>query len=221
VTQQYDSAGCQDHYTGSTDPYCALYQIQLLPPNGESAQVPAAPTTSGLITTVQLAGPATAVTITYHQVGACNGGSFGVGDGPVETYSCGTNAAYVIFGITSISNPGAIPFNFNPGNLFVQQGSQQDSFSNNLELDSQIFPSYVQSESLNPATTIPGVGSSEVQFGAAIVSTVATDGASQADGETFVLGYNRQSGDPAVNLVKSNPTQTFPYTPGCSEISYQ
>ena len=60
------------------------------------------------------AGP---VTITYHQVGACNGYN-----GPYGLVEAGSNFAYVDFGIESVDNTlGTSVFHFDPKNLYIQQ----------------------------------------------------------------------------------------------------
>ncbi len=60
-----------------------------------------------------------AVTITYHQTGACNGGQGQSGD-PSTSYNAGPHAAFVVFGIERIDNSqGKVPFNFVPTKLFV------------------------------------------------------------------------------------------------------
>ena len=56
------------------------------------------------------------VTVTYHQVGACNGYN-----GPYGLVEAGYKQAYVDFGIESIDNSlGKVAFDFDPKNLYVE-----------------------------------------------------------------------------------------------------
>ena len=160
-------------------------------------------------------GPACAglpVTITYHQVGACNG--FPAPGGAV---SVGPNQAYVIFGIERINNSGGTTnFAFDPSNLFVQQATQH-FFPSNLALYANILgPLAVVGSTLTPGQDLKFAVSAQ---GSAVVTTGTTDGAVEANQRSYFLSYNRQPTDPPVNLVKSNGAVTsFPLTQNCQSI---
>jgi len=153
------------------------------------------------------------VTITYHQVGACNGytNAFGL-------VSAGSKAAFLIFGLESIDNSmGTTPFNFDPKNLFVQL-TIRDFFDPTLSLYTDI---------LGPLAAVPttvGIGSdltlSPTLFGATTVQTTLANGAQEANNTAYFLVYNRKPGDPRVQLVKSDAKQTvWPNTLNCSTIA--
>jgi hypothetical protein len=153
------------------------------------------------------------VTITYHQVGACNG--FATSSGLV---SAGTNFAYVLFGIESIDNSaGTSPFDFQPTRLFVQQ-SVKDFVDPGL----QLYPAILGPFAAVPASVAPGL---DLKFSvsaeaALIVSTTNPDGAVEADNRAYFLLYDRKTGDPPVKMVKSDAKQSsWPLTEDCSSIS--
>ncbi len=155
------------------------------------------------------------VTITYHQVGACNGFVNNIGD----LVSVGPNAAYVLFGITSIDNSeGTTPFAFDPTKLFVKQGTL-DFVDPGLQLYSNILGPFAAI-----ATTVNA--GQDLQFqvsaqNALVVSTANSDGSVEANMTSYVLNYNTGASDPPVTLVKSNTGQTFPNTEDCSTILLQ
>jgi hypothetical protein len=155
------------------------------------------------------------VTITYHQVGGCNG--FATSSGVT---SVGPNAAYVIFGIESIDNSGGnASFAFNPTKVFVQQASP-DFFDPTLMLYADILGPFAA----GPTTVAAGqdLKFSVSAYGAAVVSTTNSDGAIEADQTSYFLSYNRAPSDPPVLFVKSDATQTsWPLTEDCSTIILQ
>jgi hypothetical protein len=152
------------------------------------------------------------VTITYHQVGACNGYA-----GPFGLVTAGKNFAYVLFGIESIDNSlGSGSFAFNPANLYYQQATE-DLFDPSLALYKDI---------LGPFAAIPTAvpAGDDLKFsvsaeGALIVSTTNPNGAVEANATSYFLLYNRQPGDPPVKLVKSDASQkSWPLTEDCHAI---
>jgi choice-of-anchor A domain-containing protein len=153
-------------------------------------------------------------TITYHQTGACNGFVDSSGG-----HSAGPNQAYVIFGIERIDNSGGPSFAFDPANLYVQQASRH-FFDSSLSIYSGV---------LGPFAAVPtnltagqNLGFNPTAQGALVVSTTATDGASEANNTAYFLSYNRKLNDPPVNLVKSDASRTsWPYTPDCKTITLQ
>ena len=153
------------------------------------------------------------VTITYHQVGACNGynGSYGL----VEA---GYKQAYVDFGIESIDNSlGTVAFDFDPKNLYVEP-----KLANHFDPSLQFYTDILGSKAAVPLKVPAGVDhkfSPSVQ-GAAVVQTSNPDGAVEADATAYALGYNRQPGDPLVKLVKSDAKQTsWPLTRDCKTMT--
>jgi hypothetical protein len=159
------------------------------------------------------------VTISYHQVGACNG--FETSSG--ET-AAGGNAAYVIFGIDSIDNSiGAAAFSFDPTNLFVQQAAQVDFFDPGLKL----YPNILGPLAGAATTAAPGakLNFSVPGYGALVVTTNNANGAAEASTTSFSLLYSQQPNDPPVNLVNSNPSVTdftpWPLTEDCHSVQLQ
>jgi hypothetical protein len=153
------------------------------------------------------------VTITYHQTGACNGYVDGSGG-----HDIGPKAAYVFFGIEEIDNSlGSTSFAFDPGNLFVQQASQR-FLDSSLSVYAGIFgPFAIQASTLTPGQDLPFA---PVAQGALVVTTTASDGASEANQTPYFLHYNRQPSDPQINLVKSDASRTsWPSTPDCLAIT--
>lgn len=153
------------------------------------------------------------VTITYHQVGGCNGytNSFGL-------VSAGANFAYVLFGIESIDNSGGTStFDFDPSRLFVQQ-KIKDFVDPSLQLYTDILGPFA-------AVKTAVVAGNDLKFSvsaeaALVVSTTNANGAVEADQSSYFLLYNRNTGDPPVKMVKSDAKQTsWPLTEDCRSIS--
>jgi hypothetical protein len=152
------------------------------------------------------------IEVDYHQVGACDSDPTNPG---AET--AGPFAAYVIFGIEHIENDESASFTVDPDAIFVQRGPLHSSFDTNLSLYHDLFfPSgYVGT----PVGAGQSISFSFGAFGAAIVSTLTSDGAVQANEVSYFLDYQPQLTDPPVEFRKSNPSQfTFPYTPDCTTI---
>ncbi|HEY0795509.1 MAG TPA: carboxypeptidase-like regulatory domain-containing protein [Acidisarcina sp.] len=158
-------------------------------------------------------GPACAglpVTITYHQVGGCNG--YATGSGAI---SSGPNAAFVVFDIESIDNSGGTAnFSFDPGNVFVPQTTPA-SLDSGLSIYADIFGPFA----ITPLTINAGQNLGVNGFGAAVVQTTAADGATETDHTVYPLHYNRAASDPLVILVNSQPgVVTWPLTQDCKAI---
>lgn len=205
VTEAYDTQGCTDTYTGQFDKSCAIYRLQLLAPVNNFQVVPAAPVSDGLITTVQLAGPVLPVTITYAQVGACNGTAWQPLGADVPYSDATADYAKVVFQIQSVSNPGVDAFSFNPANLYIQTPNGQFHFNSNLDIYSYLFgPFGVAAATVPPYASNSNVGG----YGAANVYVNNGDPASVADRTQYSLSYAGQVGDPPIILVKSNASQT-------------
>ena len=152
------------------------------------------------------------VTITYHQVGACNG--YAGGGGAINV---GPNQAYVIFGVERIDNSlSSSSFNFDPANLFVQQAAPR-FFDPSLAL----YP-----DVLGPFAAVPmflPIGQDRMfavsAQGAVVVTTTTTDGAVEANQTKYFLSYNRQPTDPPIALIKSDAARTsWPLTQDCKTI---
>jgi len=152
------------------------------------------------------------VTINYEQIGACNGFNNGSG-----VTSAGPKAAYVIFRVSTIENKSsaAVDFTFDPNRLFINGSSPQAFTSTHLNL-AQINPFAAKSRFVAKGTT-------ETLNGAviAVVSTAATDGASEANKSSYQLLHDTPSGTPGVVLVKKDPSRTsWPSTPDCTNIIF-
>jgi len=157
------------------------------------------------------------VTITYHQVGACNGAPTSDGE-----YNAGPQQAYVIFAIERIDNaqnPNA--FAYDPSNI-AWTSNTNDAFDSNLD---------IYRFKLGPFATAPitvgageSIGFNPYGFGALVVQTVAQDGASEANNTSYFLSYKGSGagGNPTVLMTKSNANQTsWAYTPNCEDIFLQ
>ena len=157
-------------------------------------------------------GPGSPVKITYHQTGACNGYVLG------SAWSAGPNAASVFFGIERIDNSGGtIGFAFDPRRLYVQQATQ-DFISPSLSIYADIFgPLATVATNLTPGQNL---SFAPVGQNALIVSTVASDGSTEANQTAYFLRYDRQSTDPLIFLVKSDALRTsWPNTQDCTTIT--
>jgi hypothetical protein len=152
------------------------------------------------------------VTINYEQIGACNGFSTGSG-----ATSAGPNAAYVVFRVSTIENTDTAPltFEFDPNKLFVNSTTPRAYTSTQLNL-AQLNPFYATSRTV-------AAGATEALNGAviAVVSTVAANGASEANNTSFSLLYEGGSGSQGTTLIKANPDQTsWPQIEDCTQITY-
>lgn len=161
-----------------------------------------------------LAPSCTQTAITYHQVGACNGGPSDAGE-----YNAGPNQAYVIFAIEKIDNSqNSNAFAYDPSKIFWT-GNSRDAFDSNLQ---------IYRYKLGPFATAPltvnasgSIGFNPYGYGALVVQTAAADGASEANKTSYFLGYagSGSAGNPTVLMSKSNASQTaWPYTPNCADI---
>jgi hypothetical protein len=154
------------------------------------------------------------ITITYHQVGACNGYLTNNGG----AVSVGPNAAYVIFAIDTVDNSqNPRSWAFDPSRLFVSQGGRQEPFDSSLALYNDVLGPFQVRPTSVPGGTDDAFG---LSFGALVVQTAIADGAVEADQTDYFLLYNRRPTDPPIALVKSNATQTsFPLTENCRDIT--
>jgi hypothetical protein len=150
-------------------------------------------------------------TITWHKVGACNGGVSQSGD-PTESYNAGPNQAYVVFAIESINNNGVNQAwtlgaaKFHVGSAFFDPGLM------------------IYSAKLGPFAlgTFPIPANNQITFfgnayGALVVSTTAMDGASEADTANYSLLYSPNPGDPGM-IMTQGPDASTAYTPNCADV---
>jgi hypothetical protein len=149
--------------------------------------------------------------IAWHKVGACNGGTSQSGD-PSENYNAGPNQAYVVFAIESIDNRG------------VNQAWTVDATK--FHVGSSFFDPglMIYSAKLGPfaLSTFPIPANSKLGFltngyGALVVSTAASDGASEADTANYSLLYAPATGDPGV-IMAQGPVASMAYTPNCADV---
>lgn len=149
--------------------------------------------------------------IKYEQRGACNGfTSSGV------TTSAGPNRAYVVFHISTVSNTGSKPmdFNFDPARLYVDQTSPTAHVDPSLQL-STINPFITQPRLVKAGTTETFNGSV-----VAIVTTKDDDGALEASKTKYTLLYSAV-GKPGAQTEDTQPAATtWTYTPNCTSIKY-
>ena len=150
--------------------------------------------------------------IHWHKVGACNGGQ-GQSGSPSTSYNAGPNAAYVVFAIERVDNSQvAQAWTLNATNFHV--GSAK--FDPGLMIYQWVLgPFALQTYSI-PAKG--NIGFSTNAYGALVVSTTATDGASEADTANYSLLYAPASGDPGV-IMQKEPDASVAYTPNCGDVA--
>jgi hypothetical protein len=153
-------------------------------------------------------------TIHWHKVGACNGGVSQTGD-PSQSYNAGPNQAYVIFAIESVDNRG------------VSQAWTLDATKFHVGSASFDPSLMIYSAKLGPFAldTFPVPANAQTVFfgnayGALVVSTTATDGASEANTANYSLLYTPATGDPGVIMVQG-PVASADYTPNCADVKLQ
>jgi hypothetical protein len=153
-------------------------------------------------------------TISWHKVGACNGGVSQSGD-PTESYFAGTQHAYVIFAIESVDNSGVNQaWTLNPTQFHVGSAS----FDPGLMIYSAKLGPFALGTfpiSANIKTSFFGNA-----YGALVVSTTADDGASEADTASYPLLYTPASGDPGI-IMMQGPDASTAYTPNCADVQLQ
>lgn len=160
--------------------------------------------------------------ITYRQVGACNGyvaGQGANGGGPIgetDATHAGANSAYVIFRIDTIDNTqSSLDFAFDPARL--ENGP--DHVDTNLS-----FAQDLQLAALSPTTITHGTSDTKSGFLVMVVQTSTADGASEANRTKYALNYDNLSGGqhgPGVVFLKQNSDQsTWPNASDCHAITY-
>ena|SRR5271157_264202 len=150
--------------------------------------------------------------VTYHQVGACNGGQGQSGD-PSTFYNAGPNQAYVIFAIENINNTQVTSsWTLDPTKFFVNT-TTKDSFDPSLMIYHWVLGPFALVDTTIPAGV--NYGFSTNGYGALVVQTSASDGASEADTTKFNLLYTPTG--PGVILTQNPPASTA-YTPNCANV---
>ncbi len=174
--------------------------------------------------------PVGTASISYRQVGACNG--YGAAAGR-------PNQAYVIFKIEAVDNSkGNVDLKFYPTRIYVRQSveqtpeqqgggwnstaaarlrfvSEDTKFLSDLGapgLAAKSFPHNIKTE-LNGFVVIP-------------VETANANGAAEANQTSYALSYDvtpvEGEADPLVTFAKTNADQTtWPATANCQEIKFQ
>jgi hypothetical protein len=160
------------------------------------------------------------VTVTYRQIAACNGYNRNTGPGgagPIQTVSAGGQAAFVAFKVLAIDNSKrSTSFNFDPNRMFVNGSSPAAHINTSLSLAQDLAPL-----SVVPVTVPAGNNQGNNGVGVVVVSTAATDGASEANNTNYFLSYEGAPGDPGVVLVKQNSSQiSYPGNPNCTMITF-
>jgi kumamolisin len=220
AVQGYDLA------TGLGTPTCQLFQA--LAPNaivasGSSADAGTGDAGSGVV-------------INYHQVGQCNGFPF-----EYQALSAGAGFGFVVFGIDSIINNQATPFNFDPMQLFVPTGNFPTENSAPLTSCVQTqgtpvgcpyssFPTpFATTATVAPNSSLTlsvDAGGSGTQF---IMVSVPLLGDSEVEASYF-LNYNASSDGGVVSSLsvlpaKANPTAAeaanLPNNGNCGAITLQ
>lgn len=167
----------------------------------------------GLVAAMLLAGcdNASPALIKYEQRGACNGFTSGG-----VTTTAGPKRAYVVFRISTVSNTGSKPvdFNFDPARLYVDQSNPTAYVDPNLHL-STINPFITQGR-------VVKAGATETFNGAvvAVVTTQDGDGAKEAAQTKYKLLYSAV-GKPGAQTEDTAPgTSGWGYTPNCTDVTY-
>ena len=168
---------------------------------------------SGLVVAVMLIGcdnPSPAL-VKYEQRGACNGFT---SDGVATT--AGPNRAYVVFRISTVSNTGSKPvdFNFDPARLYVDQSNPTAYVDPNLRL-STVNPFIPQGRLVKAGTT--------ESFNGAVVAIVSTqdgDGAKEAAQTKYKLLYSALGKPGALTEDNAPGTSGWGYTPNCADVMY-
>jgi hypothetical protein len=148
--------------------------------------------------------------IKWHKVGACNGG-LGQGGDPSTSYNAGPNAAYVIFAIESVDNTQTnVAWTLNATQFHVGSAA----FDPGLMIYRWVLGPFA-------LTTFPipksAIGFSTNAYGAMVVTTTATDGASEADSANYSLQFTPSAGAPGV-VMEQNPAASTAYTPDCASV---
>ena len=157
--------------------------------------------------------PKGTATITFHQVGSCNGWNDGT-----SLYSAGPNAAYVVFKVHSIDNTqGKVNFAFDPAKMWVNAGSPKPHMDPNLSL-----AKFMGVFALVPTNIPQGKTVGLDGFSVAVVQTANANGAVEANQTTYSLGYDTGSSDPGVLFVTDKTWVPLPQpTLDCTTITYQ
>ena len=163
--------------------------------------------------------PQDTVTITYEQVGSCNGYQQTTGpggSGPQTMVSPGPNAAFATFRVVTIDNSkSSQDFNFEPTRLFINQTPKAFmSSSLSLTRDLGVFAAV-------PVTVAKGKSQGNNGITVTVVPTVAANGASEANNTSYFLLYDTPTPSLGVVLVKKNPSQTsWAQTDNCLAIQF-
>lgn len=170
-------------------------------------------------------GPSKQATISYSQLGACNGFTTESGSTAARP-----NSAFVIFKIESIDNTGSdTDFRFIPVRLYVDQAKPQQMFVPKQSYDQRFVlddPRFTQG--LGVAGTKPQViaAGRKVEINGIVVVEVTTsteNGSAEAHETSYSLAYDSETGEvtfvdpsPDIVLIKSNAAQkTWPLTEDC------
>ena len=155
-------------------------------------------------------------TVNYHQVGACNG--YQIGN---NVFSVGPNAAYVFYKIESVdaTSNSQTPLSYNPNLHYTVDPvhGTRDSFDSTLSVYSDIFGPFA----VAPVTVPPGALVGVNGYGALVVSTSATDGASEASHTPYPLNYNTPANSTGVVMNNTSSATSWPYTPNCQSVTLQ
>ena len=151
--------------------------------------------------------------IKYHQVGACNGGQ-GQSGSPSTSYNAGPNQAYVVFAIESVDNTQVTSsWTLDPTKFHV---TSSGAFDPNLMIYHWVLGPFALVNTTIPAST--NYGFSTNAYGALVVQTAASDGASEASKTKYNLLYTPTG--PGV-IMSQNPPASTAYTPDCATIKLQ
>src|SRR5436309_12249253 len=149
--------------------------------------------------------PQDTVTITYEQVGSCNGYQQTTGpggSGPQTMVSAGPNAAFATFRVVTIDNSkSSQDFNFEPTRLFINQTPKAFmSSSLSLTRDLGVFAAV-------PVTVAKGKSQGNNGMIATGVPTVAADAASERTNTSYLVLHQPPKPRLGDCLVQKHPAQ--------------
>lgn len=152
------------------------------------------------------AGCGPVATLSYRQLGACDGFSSGL-------LQAGVNKAYVFFRMDSLNNSGSsTSVQFDPFQLYVPSVGQIDK---NLSTEWALA---LQGPVAGPATVPANTTITLSGWGVMLVSTSTADGAVEANNTAYLLDDAPGAG---ILPVTETPKQTsWPYTADCGSIDF-
>ena len=164
------------------------------------------------VATVFLPGCSSVDTLSYRQLGACNG------SGRTRTFA-GVNQAYVLFSLDTLTVPaGASAFTLDPTKFYTIDGlGNHRYYDPNVNMNNQeLGPFKVQDfpAPANNSTAPLSLNLNAYLF--IVVGTTASDGASEANQSQYTLYYNGPNG---ILLTKTPPSPLHANFLNCDDLT--